>query len=481
MKIRSGLLLGAVAVFVGTPGAARAQSLRPNILVIFDTSGSMLHNQTDDGSPLCNGNGTSSRIYSLKKALRDSMAQVGTDEANFGLMRFPQIEDTTLSFSCPRGRWSLTGTNGGCRLTTQNNTTPETTYGTWFDNGIGQALLVPVTKPSSGLKPGASSDFDPIDGNISEVYKWIDLTESGMTGANNPDPELRSPSNASTPLGRSLFYARMYFENYVYTTKDVKRDCRTDLVILATDGADMCDQTKSAGATLDVTNCTQSPAGSYATFHPEVQACALNHSTVIPKGVKTYILTDNGLTTAEKATANLIAKAGGTNQAIFVTLTDTASVKQALVDIIAQTVPPAEICNGVDDNCNGLTDEGVSNMCPFDPVGLKHCAVETCNCKDDNCNGQVDEGFAPNACGQGCGCAVPTEICNGLDDDCDGDIDEGFNVGASCSNGGVGACKRGGLLACNAAGTGTICDAPVVTPTQEVCNGIDDNCDGQVD
>ena len=36
-----------------------------------------------------------------------------------------------------------------------------------------------------------------------------------MTGATNPDPELRSVPNANTPLGRSLFYARLYFENYV--------------------------------------------------------------------------------------------------------------------------------------------------------------------------------------------------------------------------------------------------------------------------
>ena len=56
MNIRSGLLLGAAAVSVViVPGAARAQSLRPNILVIFDTSGSMLRSQTDDGSPLCGG------------------------------------------------------------------------------------------------------------------------------------------------------------------------------------------------------------------------------------------------------------------------------------------------------------------------------------------------------------------------------------------------------------------------------------------
>ena len=64
-----------------------------------------------------------------------------------------------------------------------------------------------------------------------------------------------------------------------------------------------------------------------------------------------------------------MAAAGGTGQAIFVTLTDTNAVKTALVDIIAKTVPPGEICNGLDDNCDGQIDEGVSNACRMCTVG----------------------------------------------------------------------------------------------------------------
>src|SRR6266545_3454070 len=509
MKKRIGYGL-ALVVGLLAPAAARAQALRPNILVIFDTSGSMLQSQANDGSPLCTGNGTSSRVYRLKNALRDALAQVGTDEANFGLMRFPQFQDATVMNQCPRGRWINTNTsvggNIGCRLTTQSTTTPETTYGTWFDNGISQAVVIPVTLAATGLRALASGDYDPTGANITEIYKWIDLTDSGMTGANNPDPELRAIPNNYTPLGRSLFYARLYFENYVYPN-DPKKGCRQNIVIFVTDGAETCDTTKANGATLNTTTCAQTPAASYGTFHPEVQACLTNHSTVIPKGIQTYILTDAGLSASEQTTANLIAAAGGTTSAIFVTLTDTAAVKQALVDIIAKNVPPTEVCNGVDDNCDGQIDESVSNACrmctagsgiaacgsfviapnnPADADNLKataarHCAVETCNCQDDNCNGQVDEGLPPNACGQACGCAIPPEICDGLDNDCDGDIDESFMVGATCTNNGVGACRRGGLLACNANGSGTFCDAPTVTPQPEVCNGIDDNCNGMID
>jgi hypothetical protein len=482
---------------LSTAGSAWAQSLRPNILVVFDTSGSMLHNDTDDGTPLCNGTGSNSRIFSLKKALRDALAQVGTDEANFGLMRYPELENPNQKPVCPNGHYSNDSTTAlpigctgnctggcecGCRLPTH---TTQTTYDTWFDMGYRSALVVDVTKRPAAVKP-VSSDFDPTDGNISEVYRWIDGTEDAGKVTTITDPELRTHANWYTPIGRSLFYARMYFDNFVKAKDtsgnpiDPKGPCRTNIIIFVTDGDETCDTGKAENATLNLTTCAET---GYATFHPEVQACQLNVSS----GVKTYVLTDVSTSSAN----DLIAKAGGTTAAIRVTLTDTAAVKAALVGIIASTVPPAEICDGKDNNCNGLIDEGVSNMCPVSNnpsdadnlkgAGAQHCAVETCNCKDDNCNGQVDEGLPTNACGGPCGCAVPVEKCDGLDNNCDGNIDEGFMVGAACTNNGVGACKRGGILACNGSGTGTVCDAPVVTPTQEVCNNIDDDCNGKVD
>ncbi|HET6148852.1 MAG TPA: hypothetical protein VFH68_15050, partial [Polyangia bacterium] len=92
-KFQIGLTVGATVLLTLGATTARAQSLRPNILIVFDTSGSML-NGGNDGSPLCGNNGQTSRIFSLKQALRDALAQVGTDEANFGLMRFPQTTGT---------------------------------------------------------------------------------------------------------------------------------------------------------------------------------------------------------------------------------------------------------------------------------------------------------------------------------------------------------------------------------------------------
>ncbi|MFW5967434.1 MAG: vWA domain-containing protein [Persicimonas sp.] len=51
--------------------------------------------------------------------------------------------------------------------------------------------------------------------------------------------------------------------------------------------------------------------------------------------------------------------------------------------------------------------------------------------------------------------------------------------GDSCSVG-TGACERDGETVCNASGNVT-CDADPGNPREEVCNGIDDDCDGQVD
>ena len=87
-------------------GQARAQALRPNIMFIFDTSGSMLDSQSRTGRRVQHehdehDSDQTSRIYRLKSALRDALAQVGADEANFGLMRFPQVETGTTS-TCPQ-------------------------------------------------------------------------------------------------------------------------------------------------------------------------------------------------------------------------------------------------------------------------------------------------------------------------------------------------------------------------------------------
>ncbi len=116
------------------------------------------------------------------------------------------------------------------------------------------------------------------------------------------------------------------------------------------------------------------------------------------------------------------------------------------VDGTLGCAPVDETCNGADDDCDNLIDEGTRNAC-----GL--CGAEpreVCNGADDDCDGAVDEAVL-NACG-GCG-AAPQELCNGADDDCDGATDEGVK---------------------------NACDGCGPVPP-EVCNEADDDCDGEAD
>lgn len=76
--------------------------------------------------------------------------------------------------------------------------------------------------------------------------------------------------------------------------------------------------------------------------------------------------------------------------------------------------------------------------------------------------------------GQDC---VP-EICNGLDDDCDGSVDEDVpGAGTACDTALPGVCAAGTSTCTNAAMT---CE-PNVKPSPEAPDGLDNDCNGQVD
>ncbi|NTV23678.1 MAG: hypothetical protein HGA85_04860, partial [Nanoarchaeota archaeon] len=78
------------------------------------------------------------------------------------------------------------------------------------------------------------------------------------------------------------------------------------------------------------------------------------------------------------------------------------------------------------------------------------------------------------------------ETCDGLDNDCDSEIDEGLIAPTIVCDVGVGACEAVGVQTktCNGlsgwSGFGE-CSVSPGTPTEEVCDSIDNDCDGNVD
>jgi hypothetical protein len=122
-------------------------------------------------------------------------------------------------------------------------------------------------------------------------------------------------------------------------------------------------------------------------------------------------------------------------------------------------------CNGKDDDCDGQTDEAFVGTQTF--CGDGACArtgISTCS-----------GGITGDTCTPGTP-AARDAICDGRDADCDGATDEDYAADRSC---GVGACKTGNTPSSCVAGVVTACQPGPSTP--EVCNGKDDDCDGQTD
>jgi hypothetical protein len=133
---------------------------------------------------------------------------------------------------------------------------------------------------------------------------------------------------------------------------------------------------------------------------------------------------------------------------------------------MGEVLPVPEICGGQDDDCDGRNDDV--------PGQGEACAVGTGGCRRDGVLECGNGGLSCNAV-QG---SPGVETCNGVDDDCNGTVDDVAGVGDACAVG-LGVCETFGRRVCRR--DELACDAVAGVPGQEVCNGVDDDCDGSVD
>jgi hypothetical protein len=154
-------------------------------------------------------------------------------------------------------------------------------------------------------------------------------------------------------------------------------------------------------------------------------------------------------------------------------------------------VTATEICDGVDQDCDGVADDGVSTVYYADLDGDSYgdAGNTTSSC------GAAPSGYELSAgdCDDGDATISPlgVETCDGADNDCDGDVDELGATGTTLvyvDADGDGYGGTDSALACGLpsgyAATSTDCDdsAASISPgAVEVCNGFDDDCDGDSD
>ena len=134
----------------------------------------------------------------------------------------------------------------------------------------------------------------------------------------------------------------------------------------------------------------------------------------------------------------------------------TDAANQSVVATSSVTVVLGEVCNGRDDDGDGLVDEGFDSDGDMgQPGGMPDCFdAEECDGLDNDGDGDVDEGFE-DADSDGIKDCQDTETCDGMDNDGDGETDEDY---ADTDGDGLKDCVE-----------------------TETCDGVDNDGDDEID
>ena len=148
------------------------------------------------------------------------------------------------------------------------------------------------------------------------------------------------------------------------------------------------------------------------------------------------------------------------------------------VECVPKQTRQAEQCDGLDNDCDGKTDEDWPTLgTPCDGPDSDKCEYGTIVCSDDNKDTTCSKELVENI----------KELCDGMDNTCDGLTDEGFTyhgLGLDQPCNGIGECGKG-VVECSTNKQKATCstnpDGSASEATKEVCNGKDDNCNGLTD
>jgi len=535
--------------------AGQNDVLKPYVVLILDTSGSML-DPTNSGPPSCGG--PDSKLNHARCAINNIVNSYG--DMVFAFARFREQTAGTYSTSCDANgdengnpgvpsSGVLFPPSGGDQCATQgaycgdcNSTTgigKNCSFNSQCETGFCNAQGHCATSATDGLQQYACTTNDDlfqlltplVDGNNAAAATLTDgiCGSCSITGTN---AEVWGASPYTfTPLAAVLNGDKRYWSGqqasdglviwppsspgYAPITNDP-----TNGVFLPPSGDSTCNPNPSTcSGTTGPNACCVSQCRPYITIllTDGAETCTTFTNTTTAAGSllttdvnsKRYRIVTKpigfGVTPGDTQIEG-IAHAGGAldgpgNEGFYAS--DEAGLELAISQIIEGSIR-SEVCNNLDDDCDTQIDEDFPNKgaacdngllgvckgtgtfgCKADGTGVQ-CNItnpgaspspEVCNNLDDDCDGKVDEDTS------NCTCIPSPEICNGLDDDCDGVVDNGVGPRGCAVSNSFGSCPGTQACAPTPGCIGDQCYGPcnAQTPAAETCDGQDNNCDGVCD